>query len=100
MGSAAQNRAVSNYRKRLSKRGMVRFEVLGLESDRDLIRSLARRLAEESPASGRIRASISGQVGLESRKKGGILAMLRSAPVAASGLNLSRRRVAPRKVDL
>jgi hypothetical protein len=100
MGSAAQSRAVANYRKRLNKRGMVRFEVLGLESDRDLIRSLARQLAEGSPASGRIRASISGHVGLASRKKGGILAMLQSAPAAAAGLNLSRKRVAPRKIDL
>ena len=36
MGSTAQARALKNYRKRLSKRGMARFEVLGLDSDREL----------------------------------------------------------------
>ncbi len=46
MGSAAQTRALKNYRKRLGKRGMARFEVLGLDGDRELVRTLARRLAE------------------------------------------------------
>jgi hypothetical protein len=36
-----QKRALQKYRKRLGKRGLARFEVLGLEGDRDLIRSLA-----------------------------------------------------------
>jgi hypothetical protein len=42
MSSASQKRALQNYRKRLNARGMVRFEVLGLLADRELIRSLAR----------------------------------------------------------
>ncbi len=46
MGTS-QRRAIQNYRSRLSERGLSRFEVLGRETDRDLIRSLARRLAEE-----------------------------------------------------
>ena len=46
MGTTSQARALTNYRKRLSKRGMARFEVLGLDSDRELVRALARRLAE------------------------------------------------------
>ena len=45
MGNS-QKRAIKNYRSRLSKRGLARFEVLGLTADRGLIRSLARRLAE------------------------------------------------------
>jgi hypothetical protein len=49
MGSTSQTRALKNYRKRLYQRGMARFEVLGLSTDRELIRSLARRLAENSP---------------------------------------------------
>jgi hypothetical protein len=46
VANTAQKRALRNYRTRLVKRGMARFEVLGLDSDRDLIRSLAKRLAE------------------------------------------------------
>jgi hypothetical protein len=47
MSTTPQRRALNNYRKRLNQRGMARFEVLGLDGDRDLIRSLARRLAGE-----------------------------------------------------
>src|SRR5205823_9061005 len=46
MSNTSQKRAIKNYRNRLHQRGMARFEVLGLDADRDLIRSLARRLAE------------------------------------------------------
>lgn len=49
MGNTAQRRALDSYRRRLGERGMARFEVLGLDSDRELIRSLARRLAEDGP---------------------------------------------------
>lgn len=49
MSNAAQKRAIENYRTRLTQRGFKRFEVLALESDRELIRSLARQLAEEGP---------------------------------------------------
>jgi len=100
MGSAAQTRAVANYRKRLSKQGMARFEVVGLERDRDLIRVLARKLAENGPESMRIRTSVETQVGSGSNRKGGILAMLQSAPVLASELNFARKRTTPRKVEL
>jgi hypothetical protein len=37
-----QKRALKSYRKRLTWRGMARFEVLGLDADRELIRSLAQ----------------------------------------------------------
>jgi len=42
MSDTAQKRALRNYRSRLKKRGIARFEVLGLDADRDLIRSVAR----------------------------------------------------------
>jgi len=51
MRETAQKRALRNYRSRLTKRGIARFEVLGLDADRDLIRSVARRLAEDGPDS-------------------------------------------------
>jgi hypothetical protein len=100
MGSAAQTRAIKNYRNRLSKKGMARFEVLALASDRELIRSLAQSLAENGPQAKEIRSVIHEKVSADTRRKGGILVMLKSAPGAAAELNLSRKRVAPRKVDL
>jgi hypothetical protein len=43
MSETPQKRALKNYRNRLNERGMARFEVLGLDADRELIRSLAKR---------------------------------------------------------
>jgi len=100
MGSPSQARAVNNYRKRLSKRGMARFEVLGLKQDRELVRALARRLAENDPEVAGIRASVNIQIAPDTRKKGGILKMLRNSPLMGVELNLARRRVPPRRVDL
>jgi hypothetical protein len=36
VSNTAQKKALQNYRTRLLKRGMARFEVLGLDADRDL----------------------------------------------------------------
>ena len=47
MSDISQRRATKKYRSRLAERGMARFEVLGRDTDRELIRSLARRLAED-----------------------------------------------------
>jgi hypothetical protein len=96
----SQSRAIRNYRSRLSKRGLARFEVLGRNTDRDLIRSVARRLAEDGPEASKLRAAISRSIAGESPKKGGILAALRRSPLVDADLDLARPRVAGRKVQL
>ncbi len=98
MGSTAQARAIENYRKRLTRRGMARFEVLGLDSDRDLVRSLAKRLAENNAEAEELRASVREKIAPDARKKGGIYEALRRWPIA--DLNLKRPFVKPRKIDL
>ena len=100
MSSTSQKRALRNYRSRLSERGMTRFEVLGLEADRDLIRSLARRLAENGPDAERIRATVSSTVSGRPAAKGGILDALRRSPLVGAELGLARSRQAGRKVRL
>jgi hypothetical protein len=100
MGNTAQKRALRNYRTRLVKRGMARFEVLGLDADRELIRSLAKRLAEDDPEALRIRAAVSKTIAGEPPQKGGILAALRRSPLVGADLNLARSRGTGRKVDL
>jgi hypothetical protein len=100
MIGTSQRRALKNYRKRLHQRGMARFEVLGLSTDRDLIRSLARRLAENSSEAQEIRASIHRRIVAEPPKKGAILAALRRSPLVGTDLNLARPLVEGRKVDL
>jgi hypothetical protein len=100
MSNTAQKRALRNYRSRLTKRGIARFEVLGLDTDRDLIRSLARRLAEDNPDAARIRAAIGRTISGEPPKKGGILAALLRSPLVGADLKLKRSQDAGRKVDL
>ena len=100
MSNPSQKRAINNYRKRLHKRGMARFEVLGLGADRDLIRSLAKRLAIESPDSARIRAELRRTISGQPPSKGGILNALRRSPLVGAELSLERPVTAERKVDL
>ena len=100
MSDTSQERALNNYRKRLKQRGMARFEDLGLNTDRELIRSLARRLADNGPESVRIRATVRRTVSGAPPRKGGILNALRRSPLVGADLNLKRPVVAGRKVDL
>jgi hypothetical protein len=100
MEDNSQRRAVKTYRSRLGDRGLARFEVLGLDSDRDLIRSLARRLAEKGPDAARIRATVNQTVAGKPPQKGGILAALRRSPLVGADLDLARDRTEGRKIDL
>jgi hypothetical protein len=98
--NSSQKRAIENYRSRLSERGLSRFEVLGRDTDRDLIRALARRLAEDGPESIRLRDVVSQTIAAEPPAKGGILAALRRSPMVGEDLDLDRAREEGREVDL
>lgn len=99
MGSS-QNRAVQNYRSRLGERGLARFEVLGRDADRELIRSLARKLSEDTPEASRLRATVTHSMTGDRKEPGGILAALQRSPLVGADLDLSRSRDGGRKVDL
>lgn len=98
--SKAQRRATQNYRSRLGKRGLARFEVLGRDADRDLIRSLARRLAEDSPEATQLRAVVTKSIAGEPSQKGRVLAALRRSPLVGIDLDLTRSREEGRAVDI
>jgi hypothetical protein len=100
MSTTPQKRALHNYRKRLHQRGMARFEVLGLDADRELIRSLARQLAGNGPDSARLRATVRLTISGEEPKKGGILNALRRSPLVGADLDLNRPVTLGRRVDL
>jgi hypothetical protein len=97
---SSQKRAIQNYRTRLGERGLARFEVLGREADRELIRSLARRLAEQGPEASRLRAVVSESVAGEPPRTGGILAALRRSPLVGAELDLQRPREEGRDVAI
>jgi hypothetical protein len=100
MTNSSQKRALRNYRKRLGERGMARFEVLGLDADRDLIRTLARRLASNDEAALRIRSTVRKTISADPLKKGGILGALRRSPLVGADLDVKRRPEPGRKIDL
>lgn len=97
--SESQKRAVETYRARLRQRGLTRFEVQGLPADRQLIRSLARRLAEDGPDAERLRATMRGTLSDEPPRTGGILAALRRSPLVGKDLEVDRS-ARERDVDL
>jgi hypothetical protein len=95
----SQKRAVESYRARLSERGLTRFEVLGLSSDRELIRSLARRLAQQGAETGSVRSALMQAIGGK-EQTGGILAALRRSPLVGEDLDLERPRLEGRDIKL
>lgn len=100
MSKSPQRRAIDNYRSRLIERGMARFEVIGRDDDRELIRSVAKRLAEGGADADRLRAAVNQSISGEPPSKGGILKALLASPLIGSELDLTRPREEGRKVDL
>jgi hypothetical protein len=88
---SSQRRAIQNYRSRLSEKGLVRFEVLGRDSDRDLIRSLAKRLTEDTPEASRLRSTRKSMAVL-SGKGGSTAELRRSQMVGATSLSRAPTR--------
>ena len=100
MSKSPQRRAIDNYRIRLTERGMARFEVIGRDDDRELIRSVAKRLAEGGADADRLRAAVNQSISGEHSKRGGILKALMASPLIGSELGLTRPREEGRSVDL
>ncbi len=100
MSKTSQRRAIENYRSRLAERGMVRFEVIGRDTDRELVRSVARRLAEGGADADRLRAAVTQTISGEPPRKGGILKALLASPLIGAELDLTRPHEEGRKVDI
>jgi len=100
MSKSPQRRALDNYRSRLTERGMSRFEVIGRDADRALIRSVAKRLAEGGVDADRLRAAVNQSISGEPPRKGGILKALLASRLGGSELDLPRPRDKSRKVDI
>ena len=95
-----QKRAIRTYRARLGARGLARFEVLGRTADRDLIRSVARRLAEDGPEAKKLRTVVNQSITGAPLKKGGILEALRRSPLVGADLDLTRSVELGRDVEV
>jgi hypothetical protein len=84
----------------LTERGMARFEVVGRDDDRELIRSVAKRLAQGGSDADRLRAAVNQAISGGPPRKGGILKALLASPLIGSELDLTRPRQEGRKVDI
>jgi hypothetical protein len=100
MAKAAQRRAVKTYRSRVTKRSLARFEVLGLNSDRDLIRSLARRLAEDGREASSLRAAIHRTITGEPLRRAASWPLCAIRRSFGADLDLTRVHDDAREVDL
>lgn len=100
MPETAQTRALRNYRQRLTLRGVTRFEVLGLPEDRDLLRTLARRLSANNHEAATLRETLRRTLAAETTSKGGILAALRRSPLVGADLEIVREKGDGRRVEL
>jgi hypothetical protein len=100
MSKSSQQRAIANFRNRLAEKGLVRFEVTGRNSDRELVRTVARRLAEGGPESERLRSVVNQTISGRLPRKGGIVQALLASPLVGSELDLTRPHEEGRKVDI
>jgi hypothetical protein len=96
----SQKRAIANHRRRLGERGLARYEVRGLEQDKELVRKFAKRLAENDPKAVRLRADVAQQIAEKPLSGERIWAALQRSPLVGADLNLEREVVPPRNVDL
>ncbi len=101
MASNSQRRALDAHRRRLAERGLGRFEVRGLDADKELIRGLARRLAANDAAAGALRADLVRRISDGAPPRvGGILAALRRSPLVGANIDLSREETPGRDAGL
>jgi hypothetical protein len=61
--------AVKDLQGGLSEQGLIRFEVVGLEQDRDLIRLLARRLSVEGDGATSLRLVLNSAISCDCTKR-------------------------------
>jgi hypothetical protein len=87
-------------RRRRGERGLARFEMLGREADCDLIRSVARLLAEDGPEASQLRAVMSQSISGEPPRTGGIVASLRRSALVCADLDVRRPREEGRDVAI
>jgi predicted ATPase with chaperone activity len=88
----AQRFANRNYRERLSQRGIKRIGIMVLESDCELLRTVARKLREDETETNSVRPAIASAVGEQRQQQYSILDALRASPLVGAELAIDRKR--------
>jgi hypothetical protein len=97
---SAPYRAVVRNRKAMLARGIERFEVRALASDKGLIRGLAKKLAQDDEGAKKLRAALSGELGSRPRTGREIYEWLRASPLVGVDWYTERPFDPGRKIDL
>lgn len=100
MTSNAQRKAVRKHRERMQRIGLGRFEVQGRLSDKQLLRALAKKLAENGADAARVRQALAGAVAAAPEEKGALWAALRRSPLVGAQIDFGRVRGKPREIQL
>jgi hypothetical protein len=100
MANSTRKQTMQKYWRRRGQQRLIRFEVLGFASDRDLIRRLPQRLARNDSEAARLRAYLRCSPMEEPPEQGGILAALRASPLVGANLDLTREITSGRKIVL
>ena len=97
---SAQYRAVSKSRRAMLARGLGRYEVRGLESDKVLVRDLAKKLAVNDAGSQELRNELLKRLAPGKSERGGVWRWLRSSPLVGVDWYTERPFDPGRKIDL
>ena len=81
-------------------RRLIRFEVLGLATDRELIRSLAQKLADNGAEASKLRAAVTHLISVTPTQKGRILTALRRSPLVGVDLGVRRAGEEVHEIEL
>jgi hypothetical protein len=100
MAKSAQQRALEKYRRDQRQSGISRYEVRGLEADKELVRALAKKLAARDEGATKLRNEMAEKLAGKRAKRGGIFAALRRSPLVGADIDLERPSIPARTVDL
>ena len=97
----AQRRAVLEFRNRQEAAGITRFEVAAPRRDKELIRSVAKRLSENGADAEKLRAEISVILGVDPLDEvGAVWRALRDSPLVGADVKFPRIDSRGRKIKL
>jgi len=96
---SAKYRAVVKNRRALRARGMSRYEVRGLASDKDLLRAIAKQLANNDSIAQQLRSELVQKVAPNQEPRN-VWEWLRSSPLVGVDWYIEREFEPGRKIDL
>ena len=98
MATNAQRKAVKEHRRRRSAAGIARFEVSAPAQDKELLRTLAKRLSQGGAQ--QVRAELRKALSRESESEVGAIARaLRASPLYGADIDFPREKAEMRKVE-